>query len=195
MLSLTRPLMQLTDDPLLARCRAGDVDAFGLLYAEHEAVVFRHAYRMLGCREDALDLCQETFVRAFYGLTSFRGECTVRVWLLRICTNLCRNALRARSRRRETYLDEPLEAVSSPEPCADPTAVFEQRQQIALLHEALAALSPAHRELIVLRDLEGLSSAETAAIVGCAVASVPVKLFRARTGLKRQLVRLMREKE
>lgn len=194
MLSLTRPLMEIPDDPVLARCRAGDVDAFGLLYAEHEVAVFRHAYRMLGCREDAGDLCQETFVRAFHGLSAFRGDCTVRVWLLRICTNLCRNALRTRSRRREVPLDQPTDAYPA-DACGDPAAAFEQQQRVALLHEALAALSPTHRELIVLRDLEGLSSGEIAAIVGCSVASVPVKLFRARSGLKRQLMRLLREKE
>jgi hypothetical protein len=73
MLAGSEPVMGVPEDHLLARCRNGDVEAFGRIYAEYEQGVFRHAYRLLGSHEDALDACQETFVKAFHALRSFRG--------------------------------------------------------------------------------------------------------------------------
>src|SRR5262245_55815501 len=96
MVAGTQPLMGDPEDHLLARCRNGDVEAFGRIHAEYEQGVFRHAYRLLGSHEDALDACQETFVKAFRAMRSFRGDCSLRVWLLQICTNQCRNQVRTR---------------------------------------------------------------------------------------------------
>src|SRR5438309_354898 len=85
-----------TEDSVLARCRAGDLDAYGQVYAEHERHVFRYAYHLLRHSEDADDVKQETFMRAFQAISGFRSECSLRTWLLRICANLCRERMKAR---------------------------------------------------------------------------------------------------
>lgn len=193
MLARTQPLMELPEDLLLARCRRGDVEAFSRIHAEYEQVVFRHAYRLLGSRDDALDASQETFINAFRGIRSFRGDCSLRAWLLRICTNLCRNHSRSRQRRREVPMEDAAwQAVTGG---ADPQRELEARERSAAVWEALRKLSPAHREIIVLYDLEGVSTAEIAAILGCSRGSVPVKLFRARSRFKDAIQRLTSERE
>src|SRR5579862_8291756 len=105
MLARAGVTMEVPEDHWIARCRAGDVDAFGWIYARHGQQVYRYAYRMLSHREDAHDVRQETFVRAYQGIASFRGECSLQTWLLKICANLCRNVLRSRTLRREISYD------------------------------------------------------------------------------------------
>jgi RNA polymerase sigma-70 factor, ECF subfamily len=195
MLAGTQLVMGVPEDHLLARCWNGDVEAFGRIYAEYEQGVFRHAYRLLGSHEDALDACQETFVKAFHAMRSFRGDCSLRVWLLRICTNQCRNQLRTRLRRREISLEQAGESSSAQAPSADPALLFERQQLAGIIQLALDRLPAPHREIIVLRDLEELTPAEVAAVLGCSVASVPVKLFRARKRLKEQVRRLTPDQE
>src|SRR5437660_7998669 len=90
--------LQRPEDGLLARCRAGDLDAFGLIYDEHERHVFRFAYHVLGKHDDADDVKQETFLRAYRALGNFRADCSLRTWLLRICANLCRDRIKSRDR-------------------------------------------------------------------------------------------------
>ena len=82
-------------DPLIARCRVGDREAFGVLHTQYETPIFRFAYRMLGHREDAGDALQETFLRAWRAFPLFRGDCTVQSWLYRICSNVCRSHIRS----------------------------------------------------------------------------------------------------
>jgi RNA polymerase sigma-70 factor, ECF subfamily len=193
MLTRSVPLMGKPEDPLLARCRRGDLEAFAGIHAEHEQAVFRHALRLLGCRDDALDVCQETFVSAFAALARFRGECTVRVWLLRICTNRCRDRARSRGRRRETSLESTPDELAGGYP--DPAVLFERDDVSRVVWAALDRLPVLHREIILLRDFEDLSFREVAAVLGCAVASVPVKLFRARKRLRDEICRLSGDEE
>lgn len=190
--------MPLPDELLLARCRAGDVEAFGHVYAQYQAMVFRHAYHLLGHEEDAHDTRQETFLRAWNALPQFRGDCSLKTWLLHICTNQCRNRQRTHSRRRETPYDPPMiERQVDGGSAADntPHAVVEKTELAAAIRRALDSLPDKHRELIVLREIEELSIEEIARIVGCARASVPVKLFRARALLRTRMNALLREGE
>jgi RNA polymerase sigma-70 factor, ECF subfamily len=173
-----------TEDRLLARCRAGDVDAFGDLYERYERQVYRHAYYLLGSREDAQDVRQETFLKAFRALPSFRGDCPLSAWLLRICTNLCRNQGRSRARRREIRIEEP-EVQELPDPRRADTASLETMA----VAQALAALPLPAREVLILRELEGLSGEETGTILGCSPATVGMRLWRARRLLKEILKR------
>src|SRR5690349_17299729 len=84
------------EQELIARCRAGDLDAFGLIYARHETSVFRYAYHLLGHHDDADDIKQETFLRAYRAIGTFRGDASMHTWLLKICGNLCRDRVRQR---------------------------------------------------------------------------------------------------
>jgi len=183
--------MESAEERLLARCRAGDLEAFAALYGDCAESVYRHAYHLVGHREEAHDIRQETFLRAFGALPNFRGDCSLRTFLLRICTNLCRDYHRSRRTRGEDALHQtPIEGENSAAwGRSDPG--FEQIETADLVRAALARLSPARREVIVLRDLENLSNREVAIVLGCAPASVPVKLFRARRQLEAELKRLL----
>src|SRR5205807_4760918 len=105
MLATQEAFVHKPEDTVVARCRAGDLDAFGQVYAEHERHVFRYAYHLLGSREDADDVKQETFLRAFRAIAGFRADCSMRTWLLRICGNLCRDRIKSRERHPEELFD------------------------------------------------------------------------------------------
>ena len=94
-----------TDAHLIAECRAGNLDAFGQIYVRHEQALFRHALYLLGHREDADDVKQETFLRAYRTLGTFRNDYNIRTWLFKICGNLCLDLLRRRQRRPQIPLD------------------------------------------------------------------------------------------
>ena len=189
--------MQPPEDVLLARCRAGDVEAFGQVYARYEQVVFRHAYHLLGDRDEAHDVRQETFIKAYGAVRRFRGECSLKTWLLMISTNLCRSRLRSRRRQAEVSwnaLDLDLSGRTALySDGIDPHAAAEQSQMAEIVRRALDTLPAAHREVIVLRDVEGLSAEETARVLGCSRASVAVKLFRAHALLRARLRALLGE--
>ena len=105
MLASTQTIMPLPEDQLVARCRQGDMEAFAQLYALYQQAVFTHAYYLIGSREEAQDVCQETFLRAYRALPNFRGGCSLKTWLLTICGNLCRDHLRTSRKRREINYD------------------------------------------------------------------------------------------
>lgn len=183
------------EERLITRCRLGETAAFEELYVLYEGLVFRHAYHLTGDCEDAQDIRQETFVRAYRTIRSFRGECEVRTWLLKICSNLCRNRWRSKQRRREVSLDEMdldprCQALDAKLPGAG-----QESELAATMLDALGGLPPSHREIIILRDIEGLSARETAEIVGCSPASVGVKLLRARRLLKSRVEILFRAED
>lgn len=185
-------VMERPEEELVARCRAGDVTAFGEIYARYEQAIFRFAYRMLGNREDANDIRQETFLRAYRAMPAFRGDCSLQTWLFRVCANLCRSHARSRS-YHESYCRWAA-AEGSPESHrerADPAALVDRSHTTAIIRQALRSLPPAQRELIVWREYEELSCEQIAGILGCAPATVRVKLFRARRRLKERVESLL----
>src|SRR5438034_8950251 len=105
--------MQGTEDQLVARCRSGDLDAFGQIYSKYERQVYRYAYHLLSNRDDADDVKQETFVKAFQAMQGFRSEASLQTWLLKICGNLCRDRIKSWDRRNVQY-DARLEQASLP---------------------------------------------------------------------------------
>lgn len=193
MLATQEVSAQKPEDGLLARCRAGDLDAFGQVYAEHERHVFRYAYHLLGQREDADDVKQETFLRAYRAIAGFRNDCSLRTWLLRICANLCRDKMKARDRRPEVLFDPAAapEGMLSDENVVDPQRVLERAQSTQVLYSALRGMPKDQREIIILRDLEDMSYEEIADMLGCSRPSVKLRLFRARRRLKERVESLM----
>ncbi len=183
---------------LIARSRDGDRSAFGKLYVLYEAGIYRYAYRLLEDADEADDIRQETFVRAYQSLARFRGEAGFRTYLLTICANLCRDRMRQRHRRPvSSYGLAPSEfAVTgqshAPE-AADPSRLLEQADQAARVWRALRRLPAAPREILLLRHVEGLEMDEIAQILGCTKISVPVRLFRARRLFKDLFLALLLE--
>jgi RNA polymerase sigma-70 factor (TIGR02960 family) len=195
------------DEATLARAREGDDEAFRELTEPHRRELQLHCYRILGSLQDAEDLVQETLLAAWRGLEGFEGRSSVRTWLYRIATNLCLNALRARSRRPqrlqtmadsptgtrhteprwlEPYPDVLLEEIADHSP--GPAARYEARESIELAFiAALQRLPPGQRAVLVLRDVLGFRTADVAAVLDTSEAAVKGALQRGRAALRERL--------
>jgi RNA polymerase sigma-70 factor (ECF subfamily) len=184
--------MQVADDKLITRCRAGDVEAFAQVYTQYERQVFRYAYHILGHREDADDIKQETFLRAYQAIGTFRSESSLQTWLLKICGNLCRDRIKSWDRRKVIY-DSTLrdDVLGSSDAMDDPSAIVERSELTEIIFKALRGLPQAQREIIVLHEIEDLSYEEIAGILGCSRTSIKLRLFRARRSLKERVASLM----
>jgi RNA polymerase sigma-70 factor (ECF subfamily) len=183
------------DAPLLDRLRAQESQAFEALVQAHERELYQLAHRLLRDREEAMDATQEAFLRAFRALPRFRGEASLRTWLYGITLNVCRNHLGAAARRHHQR-EEPLtwhddEGGERARPLGDPAPSPEQEAwagELRLaLERALSALPPDHREVVVLREVQGLDYEEMAAVLGCALGTVRSRLARARAALRQAL--------
>jgi RNA polymerase sigma-70 factor, ECF subfamily len=173
------------EDRLIARCRTGDLAAFEEVYTRWERPIFRHAYCMLrdAPEIDPDDVKQETFLKAFRSFGGFDGRCALRTWLVSICANVCRDRLKQRSRRPEVPLDQ--DAIMQSGQC-DPIAAMLADADHEMILEALSALPVHHRQLLLLREVEGLSYEEIRDVLHCSMASVKLRLFRARQQWSKQ---------
>lgn len=186
-------ITETTDAALVQRAQAGEVEAFRLLFERYYKRIYNTVYPIVGNASDAEDVVQEAFVKAYQALESLREGQAFLAWLYRIALNLARNAVRDRRAQLWESLDEHITwgddslerqvADSAPEP-AD---VMEEREVQEVVRKAIATLSPAHREVIVLHHLQGLSVEEIAGIVGCSVGTVKSRLSRGRDALRRKL--------
>jgi RNA polymerase sigma-70 factor (ECF subfamily) len=187
--------MQGTEDQLVARCRAGDLDAFAQVYAQYERQVYRYAFHLLGHRDDADDVKQETFVKAFLAMPGFRSEASLQTWLLKICGNLCRDRIKSWDKRKVQY-DARLEQDMLPGDAfaEDPMHVVARSQMTETVFLALQGMPAAQREIILLHEVEDLSYEEIANVLGCSRTSVKLRIFRARRCLKERVASLMKAK-
>jgi len=169
---------ELNDLEIVERVAAGDVDAFRHLVRRHSNRIFHLAYGMLGNREDAEDVLQETFVRAYRGLRKFRGKSAVGTWLYSIAARLCLS----RKNRVARYHVESLEELGMVVPAVheDPVSRLIARESAERVHHALAKMATADRLLIVLKYIEGLSHEEIAGVLECSVGSSRARLVRAK---------------
>lgn len=182
----------MTEQELVDLAKAGDQGAFEQLVRANEKRVYNLALRMVGSPEDALDLSQEAFLNAWKGLASFKGDSSFSTWLYRLTSNACLDFLRARQRRQKVLgspvsLDDD-EAPSPPAPdSAGPEAQLERRERQRALSRALDALPPHHRQILVLRELSGLSYQELSDTLELDLGTVKSRLTRARLALKKFL--------
>jgi RNA polymerase sigma-70 factor (ECF subfamily) len=170
----------------------GDSAAFEQIVLRHENRIMAMAARLLGAREDAKDVAQEVFLRAFKYLHRLDMQRPLEPWLMRITVNVCRDAARLRQRRLATFIDvdEPEQVDESP----DPYAGLARKQQHVILQKALATLPEKERLAIVLRDVEGLSTTEVASILQSSETTVRSQISRGRLKLKAAIDGLMGEK-
>jgi RNA polymerase sigma-70 factor (ECF subfamily) len=182
---------QTDDRALVERATQGDRDAFGILVLRHQNRVFNVAYQVVRNREDALDVAQEAFAKAFASLSSFKGDAGFTTWIHRIVINLSIDCLRRRRRGDATAYDDrmgvPEEVETGLAAPDDPAAAVESRQVQSLLARGIQALPPAHRAVLILREIEGLSYDEIAHTVGCNLGTVMSRLFYARRKLRKVL--------
>ena len=182
---------------LLRRLRRGDERAFVELVREHQDRVYDLLVRMLGDREEALDLSQEVFASVHASVARFRGESRLSTWIFRVAKNHCLNRLKylqRRHRHRSTEISSVPEGVL--EACAPsrrPDENLAERELRALVHRGIALLDEEHRLLLVLRDIEGLSYHEIADITEQPEGTVKSRLHRARASLARLVAQLEKE--
>jgi RNA polymerase sigma-70 factor (ECF subfamily) len=174
------------DEILIERTLDGDLSAFEAIVERHRGIVFRVAARIVG-PDDAEDVSQDTFLRAFHRLDQFQGTAAFRTWLLQIAQNTALNAV-AWSRRRPTERAEEWAETPDRDPVRQPVTQLERRERQQRLELKLHALRPEYRSLVVLRDLEGLSYSEIAGVLEMPLGSVKGRLHRARD----ELIELLR---
>ena len=166
----------------------GDVNAFETLVLEYEKNVYNIALRMTGNSEDAADMTQEAFIKAYNSLQSFRGDSKFSVWLYRIVSNVCLDFLRSRNRRptvslsvedddgEDTQLDVADESQS-------PELLLDRKLTRESVRRGLDSLPPDYRQILLLREIQGLSYDEISQALGLEVGTVKSRIFRARKRL------------
>ena len=188
------------DRALVTRCQSGDRSAFDELVLRYQDRIFRLAMHMLHDREDAYDVAQECFVKAYRGLATFRGEAAFSTWLYRIAIHASTCHLRRtanRMRRRHVSLGGPdsdapnagamQPAVNTP----GPEEMADRVEQRSLVRQAIRTLESEHRVVVLLRDIEGMTYDEIGGLLQCPVGTVKSRLHRAREQLRQTLAPLL----
>jgi len=180
------------EDLLIQRCQGGDTTAFDRLVERHGQWVYNLAYRLVGDRDEAQDLAQEAFVRAFVAIRKFRRGSSFSTWLYRVTTNACLDEIQRRRRRppptsalghpRSGSDDSPL--ADPPDPAPDVARHVEATERQEVVRRAIASLPLHHRLPLTLCDLQGCSYEEVAAITDTNIGTVKSRLNRARLALK-----------
>lgn len=165
---------------LIVLAQQGDQAAYGVLVRRHQDRIYRHLLNLTGSREEALELAQQAFIEAWQALPNWRPNAQFHTWLYRIASNAAIDVLRRRKVVRFVPLDDDYDA---PADQPGPEAQVQSRQSLRALDAALARLPPQQREIVLLREVEGLSYAELAATLGIDEGTVKSRLARARVAL------------
>ncbi|MCI6359057.1 MAG: sigma-70 family RNA polymerase sigma factor [Oscillospiraceae bacterium] len=173
---------------VIRRVCAGDTDAFEALVTAYQKQVYNLALRTVGNEEDAADMTQEAFLRAYRSLGSFRGDSKFSVWLYRLTTNICIDFLRSRGRRPTVSLtaadeDEEPQELDVADDRFDPVQSLERAELRRAVQRGLASLPEDYRRILMLRELSGLSYAEIGQVLRLEEGTVKSRLFRARKKL------------
>ena len=182
--------MPSTDEELVARSMGGDLDSFNQLVLRWERPIYALAYRVIGREEDARDVAQETFLRAFRALKGFKGQAKFSSWLYRITLNLCRDWIR---RERRTPVVQAPEGVDVIELAGESTP-SESIEELVSRHEigravgkAMSQLPEEQRTAIILKEYHGLTFQEIADLLDCPLSTVKTRLYQGLTVLRKQL--------
>jgi RNA polymerase sigma-70 factor (ECF subfamily) len=181
-----------SDEELVTRSRGGDVDSFNQLILRWERPIYALAYRVIGREEDARDVCQETFLRAYRSLAGFKGQAKFSSWLYRIALNLCRDWIRRQRRAPVSQFPEDidiLEAAAATEPTESIEDLVARRELSAVVEEAMAQLPEEQRTAIILKEYHGMTFQEIADLQGCPLSTVKTRLYQGLSVLRRQLER------
>jgi len=184
--------MTWTDEELVARSQRGDVDSFNELIIRWERPIYALAYRVIGRDEEARDVCQEAFLRAFRALPGFKGQAKFSSWLYRITLNLCRDWIRKQRRAPVSQMPEDtdvLEMAAARGPVDSIEDLVARRELSAVVEEAMAVLPDEQRTAIILKEYHGMTFQEIADLQGCPLSTVKTRLYQGLSVLRRQLER------
>ncbi len=178
---------------LIRAAQQGDQSAFARLVEANQGRIYSLCYRMTGNSEDAADLTQEAFLNAWRGLGSFGGQAAFSTWLYRLASNACIDFLRREKRRMALSMtqeeDEEGRQTDLPDERWAPERELERKELQAAVQEGLSTLSPEHRQVLLLRETEGLSYQEIAQCLSLEEGTVKSRIARARLALKEFLVK------
>lgn len=183
----------LTEQELVARAKAGDQEAFEQLVLDNQNRVYSLTVRLVGDREEGADLAQEAFFKAWQGLSSFQGESSFSTWVYRLATNVCIDCLRRRKRRREVEdavsLDDEEAGWAEPVDWSqDPQRQLERAELSRAVSRGLEALPEHHKNVLVMRELSGLSYQEIGRALELDMGTVKSRIARARLALRKILL-------
>src|SRR5258707_1776875 len=179
-----------SDEELVEACLAGEESAFDVLVGWWDKKIRGAIYRFIGSEDDARDVCQEAFLKAYKSLGSFKQEARFSSWLYQIALNLCRDRLRRRRGRTMVSLDE-LEEGGAAMTMPGPTALdlLQQRDVSRLVASAIASLADEQREVIILKEYEGLTFLEISQVLDTPISTVKTRLYRGLDQLRSRLAR------
>lgn len=182
------------ENELIQKAAQGDQDAFAQLLELHQNKVYGLTLRLVGSPEDAMELTQETFFNAWRGLPNFHADSKFSTWLYRLATNAAIDFLR-REKRRKSLASVPLSTDDDPDRVLDipdqrftPQSQLERQELQEAVHRGLGQLSDEHRQVLVLRELNGLSYTEIAQVLDIEEGTVKSRIFRARLALRKILL-------
>ena len=182
--------MTWTDEELVDRSRGGDADSFNQLIGRWERPIYALAYRVIGREEDARDVAQETFLRAFRALKGFKGQAKFSSWLYRITLNLCRDWIRKERRAPLAQAPEGMDLVELAGE-ATPHETIEQlvgRKELGrAVSKAMALLPEEQRTAIILKEYHGLTFQEIAELLDCPLSTVKTRLYQGLSVVRKQL--------
>ena len=186
---------------LIAKAKAGDMIAFETLILEHEKIVYNVAFRMMNNSEDAKDLSQDALIKAFKSIGNFNEQSSFSTWIYRITVNTCIDEIRKRKGKQNFSLDSDLEGEegSWKQQFADtddtPEESVLRKEDKSEIAQALDTLSPEHKIVIVLREMQGLSYEEIAESTGMTLGTVKSRISRARNQLKIEILKIWERNE
>jgi len=189
------------DVALVERAKAGDEAAFEQLIRQYDRQIFRIARHITQNKEDAEDIVQDTFLKAYQKLHQFQGNSKFYTWLVRIAVNESLMRLRKRRNSKTVSMDEDVQTEEGSVPrdfadwTPDPEQQYGQGELGEILRKTIAGLPPGFRSVFTLRDVENLSTEETAEALGLSVPAVKSRLLRARLQLRERLARYMKVKD
>lgn len=180
-------MTEVSEKKIIEKVLGGDANAFEELVLKYEKTVYNLALRMVGDRDDAFDMTQEAFIKAYGSLSSFRGDSKFSVWIYRITTNVCLDFLRSKSRKQQVSLtvsdDDEDAQLDIPDPKADPEQQLIKKISMQSVEEGLKTLPDKQRQILVMRELGGMSYAEIGKVLSLEEGTVKSRIFRARKRL------------
>jgi RNA polymerase sigma-70 factor (ECF subfamily) len=182
--------MTRTDEDLVARAQGGDVESFNQLIVRWERPIYALAYRVIGREEDARDVCQDAFLRAYRALPGFKGQAKFSSWLYRIALNLCRDWIRRQRRAPVSQMPEDTDAAelaAESGPVESIEELVARRELTAIVEEAMSVLSEEQRTAIILKEYHGMTFQEIADMQGCPLSTVKTRLYQGLSLLRRRL--------